>query len=72
MQLLDRIFFYAPTVSLGPLISYRRVLQGDPVKIRAIWGRQNLLLILLTTLISALTSFREKIVFDTVHTQVKA
>lgn len=54
---LDIIFFYAPIVSLRPLISYRQVLQGDPVKIWAIWGRQNLLLILLTTLISALDFF---------------
>lgn len=60
MHLLDIIFFYGPTVLLGPLISYRQVLQGDSVKIWAIWGRQNLLLILLTTLISALTSFHEK------------
>lgn len=57
MHLLDIIFFYAPTVSLRPLISYRQVLQGDPVKTGAIWGRQNLLLILLTTLISALDFF---------------
>lgn len=31
---------YAPTVTLGTWISYRQVLQGDPIKIWAIWGRQ--------------------------------
>ena len=57
---LGHNIFYAPTVTLGPLISYRQVLQGDPVKIWAIWGRQNLLVILLTALTSVLIFFHGK------------
>lgn len=60
MQLLDIIFFYAPTVTRGPLISYRQVLQGDPITIWATWGRQNLLVILLTAFTSVLIFFPGK------------
>lgn len=46
---------------------------NDPIKIWAIWGRQNLLVLLLTALTSALILFPwEVCVLDTVHTQVKA
>lgn len=65
--------FYAPTVTWGPLISYRQLLQGDPIKVWAIWGRQfagypadsmNF-----RTDLFSMGSFH---VLDTVHTQVKA